>query len=160
MQYHSLDIQWGNHDIVWMGATVAPESPCTLTRDEIAVMDRLRTAFMQCDKLAAHVQLLLNKGSLYKVFNHNLLYHGCVPLNEDGAFCEVNIYGKTYGGRRLYDVLEAYVRKAFFAMDSSEREWGRDILWFIWSNKNSPLFGKEKMDEQRYSFVSWQRYAY
>ena len=82
---------------------------------------------------------------MYKVYNNNLLYHGCVPLNEDGSFKEVEVYGRTYKGRELYDVLEAYVRKAFFALDKEEKQRGRDILWFIWSSPSSPLFGKDKM---------------
>ena len=124
---------------------VDPKDPYSLTEGEQLVMDRLVTAFQQCEKLQKHMLLLLNKGSLYKVFNNNLLYHGCVPLDENGDFLKVNVYGQTYSGKELYDVLEAYVRMAFFSLDEEEREKGRDIMWFIWSNKNSPLFGKEKM---------------
>lgn len=91
------------------------------------------------------MQLLLKKGSLYKIYNHNLLYHGCIPLNEDGSFKEIQVYGKSYKGKALYDVLDSYVRKAFVAVNEEEREKGRDILWFIWSSPNSPLFGKNKM---------------
>ena len=100
-------------------------------------MERLVSAFANCEKLQRHMQLLLKKGSLYKVYNNNLLYHGCVPLNEDGSFKEVEVYGRTYKGRELYDVLEAYVRKAFFALDKEEKQRGRDILWFIWSSPSS-----------------------
>lgn len=56
--------------------------------------------------------LLLNRGNLYKIYNSNLLYHGCVPLNEDGSFKEVDIFRKTYKGKALYDVLDTYIRKA------------------------------------------------
>ena len=79
------------------------------------------------------------------VFNNNLMYHGCVPLDEKGEFRKVSIYGKKYSGKALYDELEKYVRKAFFAVDEAEREKGRDILWYIWSSPESPLFGKDKM---------------
>ena len=81
----------------------------------------------------------------YKVYNNNLLYHGCVPLNEDGTFKEVEIYGKKYKGKALYDILDNYVRKGFVAMDREERERGRDLMWYIWLHENSPLFGKDKM---------------
>ena len=47
----------------------------------------------------------------------------------------------------------------FFAMDSSEREWGQDIFGLYGAIKFTFVW-KEKMDEQRYSFVTWQRYAY
>ena len=36
---------------------------------------------------------------MYKVYNGNLLYHGCVPLNPDGTFKKVNVYGREYGGK-------------------------------------------------------------
>lgn len=125
--------------------TIDPKNPYRLTEEERCLMERLQAAFEQCEKLQRHMMLLLNKGSIYKVYNNNLLYHGCMPLDENGNFRKVNIYGKTYSGKALYDVLETYVRKAFFAIDEVEKEKGKDMLWYIWSNPNSPLFGKDKM---------------
>ncbi len=125
--------------------TVNPKDPYRLTKEEQNLMERLQAAFEHCEKLQRHMMLLLNKGSIYKVYNNNLLYHGCVPLDENGAFRKVDIYGKTYYGKELYDVLETYVRKAFFARNEMEKEKGKDILWYIWSSPNSPLFGKDKM---------------
>ena len=91
------------------------------------------------------MRLLLSKGGLYKVHNGNLLYHGCVPLNEDGSLKEIELFGKRYKGRSLYDALDRYVRKGFFAIEPGERENGKDIMWYIWLSSNSPLFGKDKM---------------
>ena len=125
--------------------TVNPKDPYRLTKEEQNLMERLQAAFEHCEKLQRHMMLLLNKGSIYKVYNNNLLYHGCVPLDENGVFRKVDIYGKTYYGKELYDVLETYVRKAFFARNEMEKEKGKDILWYIWSSPNSPLFGKDKM---------------
>ena len=125
--------------------TVSRKNPYALTAEEEEVMERLRSAFLNCEKLQKHMHLLLNKGGLYKVYNGNLLYHGCVPLNEDGSFKQVRIYDKVYQGKSLYDALEIYVRKAFFALDPEEKKRGEDILWYIWAGPNSPLFGKDKM---------------
>ncbi len=125
--------------------TIDPKKPFELTEEETAIMERLVTAFTDCEKLQQHMMLLLNKGGLYKTFNGNLLYHGCVPLNDDGSLMTVEIYGKKYKGKALYDVLDTYVRKAFFALNPVEREKGKDILWYIWSGPGSPLFGKSKM---------------
>lgn len=125
--------------------TIDPEDPYRLTEEEEEVMDRLVNAFLGCEKLQQHMQFLLKTGSLYKVYNGNLLYHGCIPLNEDGTLRRVNVYGKEYQGRELYHVLEKYVRKAFFAIDEEEKEKGKDILWYIWSGQDSPMFGKSKM---------------
>ncbi len=125
--------------------TVDPKDPYAFTEQEAEIMDRLERAFLNCEKLQQHMKFLLAKGSLYKVYNNNLLYHGCVPLNEDGTFRAVEIYGKKYKGKALYDILDNYVRKGFVSMDMEERERGCDLMWYIWLHENSPLFGKDKM---------------
>ncbi len=140
--------------------TIDPENPYKLTREEQDVMERLQAAFMHCQKLRVHMNFLLNKGHLYKVVNNNLMYHGCLPLDEKGEFLKVNVYGKKYSGKALYDELEKYVRKAFFAVDETEREKGRDILWYIWSSPESPLFGKDKMATyERYFLAEKETHA-
>jgi fructose-1,6-bisphosphatase-3 len=125
--------------------TLLPEAPYQLTPAEAEVMDQLQLSFTNCEKLQEHVRFLYSHGSLYKVYNGNLLYHGCVPLTEDGDFLPVRVFGKEYCGRRLYDVLEAYARAGYYATDPVEKEKGIAILWFLWENPSSPVFGKEKM---------------
>ena len=125
--------------------TVDPKDPYALTEEEEEIMERLEKAFINCEKLQRHMRFLLAKGGLYKVYNDNLLYHGCVPLDEDGNLKETEVYGKKYRGKALYDMLDAYVRKGFFALDKKEREDGKDIMWYIWLHPDSPLFGKNKM---------------
>ncbi len=125
--------------------TIDPQNPYALTAEEEEVMERLERAFLHSEKLQKHMRFLLNKGGLYKVYNNNLLYHGCVPLNEDGTLKVVNIYGKEYKGMSLYEVLESYVRKGFHAINKDEKERGKDIMWYIWLSENSPLYGKDKM---------------
>lgn len=125
--------------------TIDPQDPYRLSEEEQEVMERLERAFLGCDKLQEHMRFLLAKGNLYKVHNDNLLYHGCVPLNEDGSLKEVTLFGKKFKGRSLYDALDRYVRKGFFALDEQERENGKDIMWYIWLHPCSPLFGKDKM---------------
>jgi len=134
--------------------TVDMKDPYKLSEEEADVMDRLTSAFLNCEKLQKHIRFLYTKGSLYKVFNSNLLYHGCVPFNEDGTFKEVDIYGKTYSGKKLYDVLEHYARKGYYAIEPEEKQKGLDILWFIWQNANSPVFGKSKMTTFERYFVT------
>ena len=134
--------------------TIDWEHPYELSVDEADVMERLTAAFLNCEKLQRQVRFLFTKGSLYHVYNGNLLYHGCVPLNEDGSFTKVNIYGTEYAGKALYDVLESYARKGYYAIDPEEKKKGSDILWFIWENKNSPVFGKDKMTTFERYFVA------
>ena len=80
--------------------TIDWKHPYELTPGELDVMERLETAFRNCEKLQNHMRLLLDKGGLYKIYNGNLLFHGSIPLNEDGTFREVQIYGKKLQGKR------------------------------------------------------------
>lgn len=125
--------------------TIDPKKPFELTEEEAKVMVRLQQAFMKCEKLQRHIRFLYAKGGMYKIYNGNLLYHGCVPLNEDGTFAEVEIYGRKYKGKALYDILEYYARRGYYAKDQAERAAGQDMMWYIWTGKGSPVFGKEKM---------------
>ena len=125
--------------------TVDPKDPYRLTAEEEQVVERLRHAFVHCEKLQKHVRFLFAKGSMYKIFNSNLLYHGCVPMDEDGNFEQINVYGKLCSGKKLYEVLETYARKGYYSQDKEERRKGRDTLWYIWAGPKSPVFGKDKM---------------
>ncbi len=126
--------------------TVDPENPSRLTEDEITVMNRLCYSFTRCEKLKSHIEFLYRKGNLYKVFNGNLLYHGCVPLDSGGKFLEANVFGKTLSGKALYDELEIWARRGYFSKSGTkEKEKGEAILWYLWAGPKSPLFGKDKM---------------
>lgn len=126
--------------------TVNPEDPYNLTPDEEQVMERLQHAFLKCEKLQKHVRFLYSNGSLYKVHNSNLLYHGCVPMDAEGNFKSVNVDGKEYRGKALYDVLDNYARKGYYAKnDPAGMRKAQDLIWYIWAGPNSPVFGKDKM---------------
>lgn len=126
--------------------TINPNRPYELTPEEEQVMERLRQGFVKCEKLQKHVRFLFSKGGLYKIYNSNLLYHGCVPMDEEGNFNKVNVYGEEYSGKQLYDVLEHYARKGYYAHNNlQEKLKGQDIIWYIWAGPNSPVFGKDKM---------------
>lgn len=126
--------------------TVDPTHPYQLTEEEEAVMERLRQAFVRCDKLQKDVSFLFSKGGMYRVYNSNLLYHGCVPMDEEGNFLEVELFGKKYKGKALYDALDNYARKGYYGKrHSDEKARGEDILWYIWTGPKSPVFGKDKM---------------
>ena len=135
--------------------TIDPKDPYKLTDQEESLIARLKSSFQNCDKLQRHIRFLLSKGGLYLVYNDNLLFHGCVPLNSDGTLREVELNGNKYSGRNLYEVLEYYARKGFYRQtDDHEYDYGRDILWYIWSNENSPVYGKEKMATFERYFIS------
>lgn len=126
--------------------TIDSAHPYQLSHEEEEVVERLVQAFKRCDKLQKDIRFLFSKGSMYKVYNSNLLFHGCVPMDEEGDFLKVNLFGKEYAGKALYDALDNYARKGYYGnRDSDEKLKGQDIIWYIWAGPKSPVFGKDKM---------------
>ena len=136
-EYHMNDVDF---------PTVDPADPYNLTPDEEQVMARIQQAFVKCEKLQRHVRFLFSNGGLYKVHNSNLLYHGCVPMDEKGNFKAVDVDGKRYRGKELYDILDNYARKGYYSKnDPAGMRRAQDYIWYIWAGPNSPVFGKDKM---------------
>ena len=100
--YYTIEIDGKRYDLLDHNLpTIDPKNPNALSFEEEYVMERLESAFKNCRRLHKHMELLLRKGALYTVYNGNLLYHGCMPLTEDGQFKEVDVYGKKYKGKEL-----------------------------------------------------------
>ena len=238
MSYHSLDIQWGNHDVLWIGAYLGntacianvirincayknlgvlesayginlrsletfaikhyKDDPCTnfeikdfennnnpfddepllskmhkaitilqfklenkiirrhpewnmddrillkddeLTEEELSLIAILKQEFMQSKRLKEHINFLVRQGSMYLVYNNNLLMHGCVPCDKKGNFTQIQIGDKLYAGKELYDKCNRVVLSAHNNRD----KYSTDFMWFLWCGKNSPLFGRDVM---------------
>lgn len=125
--------------------TVNPETPYELTPYEQEVMRYFKNAFMRSEKLQRHIRFLYEKGKLYTVYNRNLLFHGCVPLEKNGDFMPLNA-AEDRRGKALFDYCDSMARLGYFSKEgTAERERGRDFLWFLWCGKNSPLCGRTKM---------------
>ena len=126
--------------------TVDPEHPYELTEDENKVIEALRGSFMESERLQRHVRFIFDKGALYMKINGNLLYHGCIPVDEEGNFEDCYIKGKTKKGKALMDFLDQEVRREYFEPEtlSSDEEPG-DLMWYLWLGAKSPLFGKDQM---------------
>lgn len=127
--------------------TVDPASPYTLTHDENVLMQRLHHSFAVSEKLHRHIKVLLSHGSMYAIYNSNLLFHASVPLDAEGKMKEVKLYsGKTYSGKQLMRHIEMTIRSAF-TIDTppEEREYAIDYFLYLWCGVDSPLFDKSKM---------------
>ena len=134
--------------------TVDPADPYALTPAERDVMRYLKNAFMRSEKLQRHVRFLYEKGGIFTVFNKNLLFHGCVPMNEDGSFMQFPAFGNR-SGKALMEYCEKVARQGFFAADGSEkRQKGKDFLWFLWCGKDSPLNGRKKITTFERLFIA------
>ena len=119
--------------------TVDREHPYELTEGEQKVIQDLKFSFLNSHRLQKHVDFLFEKGCMYKRYNENLLYHGCIPLDEQGNFDGIEIDGNTYMGREYLDYAERMVRKV------RKGEAGQDeldFMWYLWTGKKSPLCGR------------------
>ena len=127
--------------------TINPESPNELTEGERTLMDRLRHSFTVSEKLHRHIRLILRHGCMYAIYNHNLLFHASVPLNEDGSLKEVQLYGgKKYKGMELMHTIGMIIRAAFQNdTEPEEKRYAIDYFLYLWCGKDSPLFDKSKM---------------
>ncbi len=125
--------------------TVMSDSPYTLTEQERDVCEYLIAAFCGSEKLCRHAAFLYRVGGMYKIYNRNLLFHGCIPLDSEGDFLPMAAAGGRRG-RELMDYFDSVVRDAYFAKpDSEERLLGQDTAYFLWCGKNSPLTARERI---------------
>ncbi len=134
--------------------TVDPADPYALTPEEAQVIAQLTDSFRHSEKLQRHVRFLYSKGGLYKVHNGNLLFHGCIPMTEDGRLMTFDIGGKQRSGREFLDFAERTARKARYdKWGSRERQYGLDFLWWLWAGRNSPIFGRDRMTTFERRFI-------
>lgn len=126
--------------------TFDPKAPYQLSPDEERLMQQLRRAFLRSEKLQRHVRFLYSKGGLYRCYNGNLLFHGCIPMAEDGSFLRFDIGCEGLSGKAFMDHADAIARQGYYARtNSAEKQFGRDFLWFLWCGRNSPLFGRDRI---------------
>ena len=125
--------------------TLDKTNPYALNEAEDRVMHYLKNAFMRSEKLQRHAAFLFEKGEMYTIINKNLLFHGCIPIDENGEFIRFSCAGGL-SGKAFMDYADKIARRGFFAKEGSkDRQYGKDFLWFLWCGKNSPLYAKEKM---------------
>ena len=114
--------------------------PDALTEKEEKLIEVLTAEFMHSKRLHEHIRLLLKKGSMYGVFNDNLIMHGCVPSEADGSFSQISVGDEKFSGKALYDRIDKLVRDA-----AKGEEYSVDYMWYLWCGKKSPLYGRDKM---------------
>lgn len=143
---NKITLNHTTYDIEGYGfPTIDKEDPYKLSADEMEIMLKLKGSFMTNEKLKAHVDFLIAKGGIYKIYNDHLLYHGCIPTNSTGEFTKVIIDGEAYRGKRLLEKYEMMVRKAYHSRYKITDERELDIFYYLWTGENSSLFGKNVM---------------
>ena len=126
--------------------TIDPDDPAKLTQGEEELLHVLRSSFTHSEPLHRHVAFLYTHGSSYLVANNNLLFHGCIPMTEDGEFDTLNIHGEPLGGKALMDYISLLTGRAYYKEGSrQEQQKAVDFMWYLWCGPKSPMFGKSKI---------------
>jgi len=121
-------------------------NPTMLTKEEAQVIEELNKSFKASKSLKRHTDYLVKHGEMYKIAGSSLLFHGCVPLDENGQLlkiCDFNkncsaSINKKYAGKKYFDYLNGMLAHDY------DRENG-GLFWYLWCGAKSPLFGKKVM---------------
>jgi fructose-1,6-bisphosphatase-3 len=124
--------------------TLDPADPYALSAEERVCMDRLRESFLASERLARHMSFVVRRGAMYLVRDRALIFHGCMPVDADGAPLALKVDGVEHRGGSLFDALDAVVRRAFREGAGHAGE-DADWFWYLWTGPCSPLFGKDRM---------------
>lgn len=115
-----------------------------LTKEENEVIERLGESFRHSQRLNEHIDFIYQIGELYTIFNSNLLYHACIPMNQNGEFKEVDFLGEKVKGKKYLDKINETIKDIFAAKSNINNDLV-DIMWYLWVSPDSPFFGKDKM---------------
>ncbi|HEY0791252.1 MAG TPA: fructose-bisphosphatase class III [Chthoniobacterales bacterium] len=126
--------------------TLNPDDPYELTREERVCFNRLRGSFLASHKLWEHVRWMVSLGRMHLVREEHLIFHGCMPVDEAGAFLPMWVEGAQFQGKALFDALDhAVYRLVDEAAAGGVAPEKLDLLWYLWSGPRSPLFGKDRI---------------
>jgi fructose-1,6-bisphosphatase-3 len=130
--------------------TVDPAAPERLSPDEQRCIDALRASFVASQALWRQMQFVRARGAMHVCRDHHLIFHGCVPVDDDGVPLSFVVDGEAVAGRALFARCERVVHRAF----REKRTEDLDLLWYLWTGPRSPLFGKDKMATFEIHFVA------
>lgn len=125
--------------------TVDINNPLELSTKEKELISIILNSFFHSEKLNNHIKYLFSHGSMYKVCNSNLLFHGCIPMDNNGDFQSIAINGTQYSGKALLDKIDTLISEAYFSRKNNNNSYARDFMWYLWCGSKSPLYGKDKM---------------
>lgn len=135
--------------------TIDPEDPARLSKEEEDLVAQLSESFLHSSRLKKHAQFLFEKGSMYHISNDCLLFHGSIPIDENGDLAFVEMLGKKLKGREYLDFLDKIAREAFSGIvGTAENDLAVDMMWYLWAGPQSPLFGKDKMTTFERYFIN------
>jgi fructose-1,6-bisphosphatase III len=133
--------------------TLDPTNPYELTNEEKICLERVRSSFMASQKLWDHMRWMVTNGKMYLQREEHLIFHGCVPVDEQGEFLPMVVQGQPYTGAALFRAIE----NAVYRVLDKDTGTDLDLLWYLWSGPQSPLFGKDRVATLEHDLISDKR---
>jgi fructose-1,6-bisphosphatase III len=130
--------------------TIDPANPYELTSEERKCLERIRCSFIASQKLWDQMRWMVSHGGMYLRREEHLIFHGCVPVDQQGEFLPMFVGDQAYTGSALFDAIESYVYRL---LDGST-EQALDLLWYLWAGPQSPLFGKDRITTLERDLIS------
>jgi fructose-1,6-bisphosphatase III len=122
--------------------TIDPADPYELSEQERLCLNRLKSSFLSSQKLWDQMGWMVRRGSMVIRREQQLIFHGCVPVNAAGEFLPMIIDGAPRSGREMFEAID---RVVYRVMEGKPGRDDLDMLWYLWSGPQSPLFGKDRI---------------
>lgn len=153
IDFEKKTVKVGGHEHPLVDAylpTVDPKDPEKLSPDEEKCLASLKSSFLASSVLWEQMQFIRARGAMLLKRDNNLIFHGCLPVNDAGTFLTFKVDGPPVGGKAMFDAYERVVHRGF----REKRPRDVDLFWYLWTGPTSPLFGKDKMATFESHFVA------
>jgi len=125
--------------------TIDPADPNRLSEEEEECIRRIEESFTNSPRLWEHMKWTADYGQMALVRDHAVIFHACLPVDEDGRYVPLHVDGKNQTGPEIFTAFTKVVKRAFRAGSKSATENDKDWFYYLWAGPLSPLFGKERM---------------
>ena len=133
--------------------TIDPSNPYELTAEERLCVRRVRSSLLASQKLWNQMRWMVSHGTMYLRREEHLIFHGCVPVDEQGGFLPMLIDGRPYSGMAMFKAIENVIYRVL----EGKARGDLDLLWYLWSGPESPLFGKDRITTLERDLISDNR---
>ena len=121
--------------------TIDMAQPYVLTAGEQRCMDALAQSFLASSVLWRQWSFVASRAQMWLRRDRCAIFHGCVPVAEDGSFLTFPVDGVPLAGRALFDALALVIQRGLRHRVPADL----DLIFYLWTGPLSPCFGKDKM---------------
>jgi fructose-1,6-bisphosphatase-3 len=143
---HTLDVDGQSYPLRdTFLPTIDPADPNRLSADEEECIRRLEESFTQSQRLWDHMRWMAEYGHMSLVRDRAVIFHACLPVDEQGDYLPLRIDGADREGPEIFDAFDKVIKRAFRAGAQGAADLDKDWFYYLWAGPLSPLFGKDRM---------------